>query len=122
MKKSNSGNSTIGIVILIGVIWGISSLFSTSEPENNKYRAAEYTSTPTYPSYRDNDVNSGYYTEPENPYDEGSGHSAGYEWAEENDVDSCDGNSNSFIEGCEEYLDQKAQAEEEFDQDEYDDY
>ena len=34
---------------------------------------------------------------------DGSGHQAGYEWAEENsisDPDSCDGNSDSFIEGC----------------------
>ena len=32
-----------------------------------------------------------------------SGHEAGYEWAEENSVDdsdNCDGNSNSFNEGC----------------------
>lgn len=32
-----------------------------------------------------------------------SGHEAGYEWAEENDItdsDDCDGNSQSFIEGC----------------------
>lgn len=43
--------------------------------------------------------------EPENPYDEGSGHYAGYEWAIENNS-SCDGNSDSFNEGCEEYYNQ----------------
>lgn len=35
-----------------------------------------------------------------------SGHEAGYEWAEENgidDPDDCDGNSESFIEGCQAY-------------------
>ncbi len=35
--------------------------------------------------------------------DDCSGHSAGYLWAEENqitDQNQCDGNSNSFIEGC----------------------
>lgn len=37
-----------------------------------------------------------------NPYDEGTGHDAGYKWAEENGGD-CDGNSQSFNEGCEEY-------------------
>jgi len=44
--------------------------------------------------------------------DDCSGHKAGYEWAEDNqitDPDDCGGNSNSFIEGCmayaEEYLD-----------------
>lgn len=42
--------------------------------------------------------------EPENPYSYGSGHYAGFEWAESKDVSSCGGNSQSFIEGCEEYL------------------
>ena len=42
--------------------------------------------------------------EPENPYAPGSGHYAGFEWAERNDAGSCGGNSSSFIEGCEEYL------------------
>lgn len=35
-----------------------------------------------------------------------SGHKAGYQWAMKNDVDDpddCDGNSNSFIEGCRSY-------------------
>lgn len=51
--------------------------------------------------------------EPENPYSSSEeGHNAGFEWAEENDVESCDGNSESFIEGCEEYLSQKEGAEE----------
>jgi hypothetical protein len=37
-----------------------------------------------------------------NPYSEGTGHYAGYEWAERTGED-CDGNSQSFNEGCEEY-------------------
>jgi hypothetical protein len=41
--------------------------------------------------------------EPSNPYDDGSGHFAGYQWAEENGGASCNGNSDSFNEGCEEY-------------------
>jgi len=35
------------------------------------------------------------------------GHEAGYNWAEENDIsdeDDCDGNSESFIEGCKTYV------------------
>jgi len=39
--------------------------------------------------------------------EECSGHIAGYEWAENNDIDSiydCDSNSNSFTEGCEIYV------------------
>lgn len=45
---------------------------------------------------------------PENPYDEGSGHYAGFEWAQENDS-GCDGNSESFNEGCGEYYTQRDQ-------------
>jgi len=41
--------------------------------------------------------------EPQNPYAEG-GHYAGFEWAEEKGPTNCDGNSESFIEGCEEYF------------------
>ena len=38
-----------------------------------------------------------------------SGHEAGYEWAEENDIDDeydCDGNSDSFNEGCTAYVEE----------------
>ncbi len=50
-------------------------------------------------------------TEPENPYDEGSGHYAGFDWAERTGSGTCDGNSQSFIEGCEEYESQEAKYE-----------
>ncbi len=50
--------------------------------------------------------------EPENPYSPGTGHYAGYEWAENNDAGSCGGDSQSFSEGCEEYLRQNAAYEE----------
>jgi hypothetical protein len=49
--------------------------------------------------------------EPENPYDEGTGHYAGYKWAEENGG-ACNGNSDSFNEGCEEYHSQEDEYEE----------
>lgn len=60
--------------------------------------------------------NSGGYTDTEteeggyvgNPYSEGIGHYAGYEWAERTGGD-CDGNSQSFNEGCEEYYRQIGQ-------------
>ena len=44
--------------------------------------------------------------EPDNPYTYEGGHYAGYEWAEEQGGGYCDGNSDSFNEGCEEYLQQ----------------
>jgi hypothetical protein len=39
-----------------------------------------------------------------------SGHEAGYSWAEDNDIedaDECGGNSQSFIEGCESYAEER---------------
>jgi hypothetical protein len=41
--------------------------------------------------------------EPVNPYTEGTGHHAGYEWAESEGSGTCNGSSQSFNEGCEEY-------------------
>jgi hypothetical protein len=46
--------------------------------------------------------------EPENPYEEGTGHYAGWEWAAEHDG-SCESASQSFNEGCEEYDQQEAE-------------
>lgn len=40
--------------------------------------------------------------EPHNPYNDDGGHDAGFKWAMENGG-GCDGNSDSFNEGCEEY-------------------
>jgi hypothetical protein len=44
---------------------------------------------------------------PSNPYEMESGHHAGFEWAHENGG-ACDGNSDSFNEGCNEYYSQKS--------------
>ena len=67
---------------------------STAPPESSNEEA-----TPTH------------CTEPENPYDEGTGHYAGYEWAEKNSG-TCGGSSQSFTEGCEEYEHQESEYEE----------
>jgi hypothetical protein len=48
--------------------------------------------------------------------DDCSGHEAGYEWAEENDItdaDDCDGDSQSFNEGCETWVEENATGDEE---------
>jgi len=45
-----------------------------------------------------------------------SGHQAGYDWAERKDIDStydCHGNSNSFNEGCEAYVEEQEQKQKE---------
>lgn len=54
-------------------------------------------------SHEEESATSPNCTEPANPYDEGTGHYAGYEWAEKNNPTVCGGSSQSFIEGCEEY-------------------
>lgn len=46
-----------------------------------------------------------------------SGHEAGYEWASDkgiNDIDDCGGNSDSFIEGCEAYVNESQIEYEEY--------
>lgn len=43
-------------------------------------------------------------TQPENPYDEDEGHSAGFEWAKEHGVGSCSVYHQSVIEGCAEFV------------------
>ena len=43
-----------------------------------------------------------------------SGHEAGYEWAERkgiNDISDCGGNSNSFIEGCQSFVEENEPEE-----------
>jgi hypothetical protein len=50
-------------------------------------------------------------SEPQNRYIEGTGHYAGFHWAQEKGVASCAGNSDSFIEGCEVYLKQVQEYE-----------
>ena len=45
-----------------------------------------------------------------------SGHEAGYDWAEKKDIDStfdCNGNSNSFNEGCEAYVEEQEHKQKE---------
>jgi len=48
---------------------------------------------------------------PNNPYNNGGGHDAGFNWAMENGS-GCNGNSDSFNEGCEEYHRQMSQYNE----------
>lgn len=57
--------------------------------------------------------------------DDCSGHEAGYNWADENgidDPDDCDGNSDSFIEGCQAYAEEQQTAVEETTDDEQSPY
>ncbi len=108
IKDTNRGSNTIfwSIVIVIIIIIFIGSLNSSDESQINN--TVNYSSG--YSNYSRSSENNDA-VEPENPYSSGTGHSAGYEWAQENNVSSCGGNSNSFIEGCEEYLAQQEEYE-----------
>lgn len=99
MDNESGGNWVYGaIVIVLLVIW--------IWPDHNESYQSDYYNE----QQEENSINRDCI-EPENPYDYGSGHYAGYEWAQDNDVYSCDGNSDSFIEGCEEYLAQEEDYE-----------
>ena len=41
--------------------------------------------------------------EPSNPFNDGGGHDAGFNWAEDNDAECPADHGDSFHEGCEEY-------------------
>ena len=136
----SKGNGIVGLIIIIVLIWGVSSLFSNKESKNNQYEST-YNSASVYSVYNDgyewaedNDASSfeecqdefgtsheedecnRYVKENYSGYntfggydctEDCSGHEAGYNWAEENDISNeydCDGNSNSFNEGCITYV------------------
>jgi hypothetical protein len=149
--KRQKGNALVGLIIIIGLIWGVSSLFSDDESESETYQSGNYYSGYSYDNdesdsdyyeedgygwAEDNDINSfeecqdqfgtGYEEDECNRYvkdnysgyntfngydctEDCSGHEAGYDWAEENDISDeydCDGNSSSFNEGCASYVEE----------------
>lgn len=95
---TKKGNAIFGFVVVVGVIAGVYFIFKDSGEDKGLYQPNIYN------NYSNKERKDCSYSEPENPYSYDSGHYAGYEWAERNNVASCGGNSTSFIEGCEEYL------------------
>ena len=89
--SQNKGNAVIGILIVGLVVWGLYALFKSDDKQG-------YDNSSSSSFSNKEDCSS---LEPSNPYDEGSGHYAGFEWGENGN--SCGGNSDSFIEGCEDY-------------------
>lgn len=108
-NNPQKGNGVVGLIIIIALIWSVSSLFSSNESQNStsSYTANSYDAFNTeYVNTSDGNADTfrGY-----DCTDDCSGHEAGYKWAEENDITDeydCDGNSNSFNEGCQAYIEE----------------
>lgn len=96
INKQKGEGEIVGLIIFGLIIWGVVSLFSGSS-KNDDYGKS---SGSVFSNSRDC-----YVLSPSNPYSAGSGHYAGFEWGESGN--SCGGNSNSFIEGCETYESQE---------------
>jgi hypothetical protein len=90
-------------------------LKTLESPEPTNKPPAIQTSIPVYNSVPVVDYNESSNYEPQtfggnDCIGDCSGHEAGYNWAEEKDIDDpsdCGGNSNSFIEGCETYAEEQ---------------
>lgn len=97
MNEDKNGISWFGLIfIIILIAWGYNH-YTSKKIENDygyKVETKGVTDKPDCSSLA-----------PQNPYDFDSGHSAGFEWGVAGN--SCGGNSDSFIEGCEEYQNQE---------------
>lgn len=125
---------TIGSILLgLIIVFSINSVFSKNASENslnsnsglnNREAQDVKEDSDTYSSTnQESDTNIHYspQTFDGNPCTVGcSGHKAGYDWAEENDItdpDDCGGNSDSFIEGCESYAENYLEENDEYSSD-----
>lgn len=84
------------VLIILAIVWAYNH-FTTKKIEENYGYKVETSGVTAKP-----DCSS---VEPQNPYGYDSGHSAGFEWGAEGK--DCGGNSDSFIEGCNEYQNQE---------------
>jgi hypothetical protein len=85
----------VGFAFIALIWWGSSSVWHWAFGNASSDYESSY-GQPTSVFHSDKDC-----IEPENPYDYDSGHYAGWQWGEEGNY--CSGNSDSFVEGCEEY-------------------
>ena len=75
---------------------------------------AEKPATTVMPSYSPNNYVSPRGSSSYSCTGDCSGHQAGYDWAEQHgitDPDDCAGNSDSFIEGCQEYAEENSDGD-----------
>jgi hypothetical protein len=97
MTEKENGIGLIGIIFIVLIIAWIYNANTKKKIENDYGYSVETKGVTEKP-----DCSS---LEPQNPYDSETGHSAGFEWGESGN--ECGGNSDSFIEGCEEYQNQE---------------
>lgn len=68
MLKQPRGNALLGIVVLVAIGWGISSLFSGGEDDNQDYSASTYSGYSSYRGYDSSNYEDSYdYEEEEYP-------------------------------------------------------
>ncbi len=95
------------IVILCLIIWGVVYFFKSSP---SSYRDTS-TYNSDYPNNKDEHDQGGLTFHGSDCTNDCSGHEAGYNWAEENNIsdeDDCDGRSESFNEGCQTYVEENS--------------
>lgn len=106
MNSDNDGSGVvIGIIIIIFIGW----LFFSSVGNQSPSSGESESSVDSYSSSRVSDPYEYYESQGYECTIDCSGHDAGYEWAEDNDVcdDSYDyGNSRSFDEGVQTYAEE----------------
>lgn len=122
-QKQSDGSSWGTIIwIFIILLGGYYLFFDSKEPTTYNANKTTYSSpspiakySPSYsPTYNVPNYNTTTYSPPQyfggyECTDDCSGHEAGYAWAEDKNIDNfddCGGNSASFIEGCQSYVEE----------------
>lgn len=111
----------LGVAFWIIVV-GVGIYYLTDSPDDNSQIEGVQSQpsffNPTNPAEEENNLDNGdLYFHGYTCTEDCSGHEAGYEWAEENDItdpDDCGGNSQSFIEGCESYAEEYQEGNTEY--------
>ena len=99
----NFKDKIVGLVIWALIIGGIVFYFSANDEDKKPTVSGSRFEVNNSDNIYDDDETGDLYYNGYRCTQDCSGHDAGYNWAEENeidDVDDCDGNSQSFIEGC----------------------
>lgn len=100
------------IILAFLILFVLSGCSSQDSSSYDNYNESDYNDTSDNDEYTSENQEESDDTEYFNGYeciDDCSGHEAGYNWADEkgiDDIDDCGGKSQSFIEGCESYVEE----------------